>query len=293
MEQDSGLAERLERHVRVLSHVIGERSLGEYANLVKAREYVASEFKSYGYEPSVQEYRAYGRAFQNLAAEKPGRQAETVLVGAHYDSIAGTPGADDNASGVAVLLELARRFAAEGRERSLRFVAFSTEEPPFFHTSDMGSAQYAQLCRKRKDNLKAMICLEGVGFYSDAKDSQTYPPVLNLFYPDEGNFIAVVGDLLSGPLVRRVAEGIAEGSSMKVEKASLPRLVPGIDFSDHANFWKEGYPAVMVTDTSFYRNKNYHTAADTYETLDYVRMAELTRGLVSALSSLAGDGVRS
>ncbi|MBI5622936.1 MAG: M20/M25/M40 family metallo-hydrolase [Elusimicrobia bacterium] len=288
MEPDLQLAERLERHVRVLSHVIGERSLGEYGNLVKAKDYVFSEFRSYGYEPSVQEYRAYGRTFQNLTAEKPGRTPEVVLVGAHYDSVAGTPGADDNASGVAALLELARAFAGTPRERTLRFAAFSTEEPPFFRTSDMGSAQYAKLCRKRKDNIKAMVCLEAIGFYSDLKGSQTYPPLVHLFYPEAGNFAAVVGDLLSGPLVRRVAEGISGGSSMPVQKAALPRLVPGIDFSDHANFWKEGYPAVMVTDTAFYRNKNYHTAEDTYEKLDYVRMAELTRGLAASLSALAG-----
>ncbi|MBI4679066.1 MAG: M28 family peptidase [Elusimicrobia bacterium] len=293
MEPDPQLAERLERHVRVLSHVIGERSLGEYQHIVKARDYVSSEFKSYGYEVAVQEYRTYGRAFQNLSAERPGRAPEIVLVGAHYDSVAGTPGADDNASGVAVLLELSRRFSQASPGLTLRFAAFATEEPPFFRTSDMGSAQYAKLCRKKGENIKAMIALEMLGFYRDEKGSQTYPPLLNLFYPDAGNFIAVVGDFLSGPLVRRVGEGISSGSSMPVERAALPRLIPGIDFSDHASFWKEGYPAVMVTDTAFYRNPNYHTATDTYEKLDYPRMAELTDGLASAVEALASSGVRS
>ncbi|MBI5209087.1 MAG: M28 family peptidase [Elusimicrobia bacterium] len=283
------LAERLQRHVRILSHVIGERSLGEYQNLLKAKEFVCSELQSYGYAVAVQEYRTYGRVFHNLAAERPGKDPAIVLVGAHYDSVAGTPGADDNASGVAVLLELARHFSQASPGHTLRFAAFATEEPPFHRTTDMGSVHYARQCRKNKESIKAMLCLEMLGYYRDEKGSQTYPPLLGLVYPDSGNFIGVVGDILSGPLVRRVAEGIAAGSSIPVERAALPRLIPGIDFSDHASFWKEGYPAVMITDTAFYRNPNYHTAADTYEKLDYARMADLTRGLACAIEAVSGN----
>jgi Zn-dependent M28 family amino/carboxypeptidase len=211
------------------------------------------------------------------------------LVGAHYDTAVFTPGADDNASGVAVLLELARLFQSVSSARTVRFAFFSTEEPPFFRTDDMGSRRYVERLKTRAETVSAMLCLEMVGYFSDEKSSQKYPPLLRFFYPSEGNFAAVVGDFGSRQLVRRVAREIRASCRVPVESASLPRPVPGVDFSDHLNFWREGIPAVMVTDTAFYRNPHYHGPTDTPDKLDYILMSELTKGLASAVRALASE----
>jgi Zn-dependent M28 family amino/carboxypeptidase len=290
---------RLQEHVRVLSAEIGERNFSDPGSLRRARDYIQSRLESYGYGVDVQEYsarlpqEASPKSYANLIAERPGSHSrlgrEIVLVGAHYDTAVFTPGADDNASGVAVLLELARLFQSVSSARTVRFAFFSTEEPPFFRTDDMGSRRYVERLKTRAETVSAMLCLEMVGYFSDEKSSQKYPPLLRFFYPSEGNFAAVVGDFGSRQLVRRVAREIRASCRVPVESASLPRPVPGVDFSDHLNFWREGIPAVMVTDTAFYRNPHYHGPTDTPDKLDYILMSELTKGLASAVRALASE----
>jgi Zn-dependent M28 family amino/carboxypeptidase len=214
-----------------------------------------------------------------------------VVVGAHYDVCGDQDGADDNASAVAAMLELAR-LLAERRPtvaRRIDLVAFTLEEPPFFRTDDMGSAVHARSLRQRGVRVAAMVCLEMVGFFSDRPHSQGFPvPGLSLLYPSTGDFVAVVGNLGSRRLTREIKTRMAGACAVPVHSINAPAVVPGVDFSDHLNFWLEGFPAVMITDTAFYRNPNYHLPSDTAETLDYDRMTEVVKGLYSAVCALAG-----
>src|SRR3989338_507442 len=281
---NSELAKNLEVHVKKLSDEIGERSMFKYEALEKAAEYISGQLKSYGYVVEYQEYTAGGKAAKNIIATKRGlgKENEIVLVGAHYDSCF-NPGADDNASGVAGLLELAKALIEEKTERSIKFVAFTNEEPPFFKTEEMGSRVYAKAARQRNENIKAVIILEMIGYYSDKPYSQRYPPLVGLLYPNKANFISVVGNFPSGHLVKKLAAGFKKATGFPIESAVLPGFVPGVDFSDHWSFWKEGYPAIMVTDTAFYRNAHYHQGSDTHEKLNYPSMAEIVTALKKAL----------
>ena len=278
------LAKNLESHVKTLSDEIGERSMFWYEALEKAAEYISTELKSYGYEVEYQEYAVEGKAAKNIIATKrgPGKENEIIIVGAHYDSCF-NPGADDNASGVAGLLELAKALIEEKTERSIKFIAFTNEEPPFFKTEEMGSRVYAKAARERNENIKAVIILEMIGYYSDRPHSQRYPPFVGLLYPHKANFISVVGNFPSGRLVKKLVAGFKKATSFPIESAVLPGFVPGVDFSDHWSFWKEGYPAIMVTDTAFYRNAHYHQGSDTHEKLNYPSMAEIVTALKEAL----------
>ena len=223
-------------------------------------------------ESALQYFRSGGRQVRNIEAG-----AGDIVVGAHYDTVAGSPGADDNASGVAVLIELSRMV------RGVRFVAFANEEAPYFLTAEMGSFVYA---RDRSDGVRAMFSLEMLGYYDDAPGSQRYPAPLGLFYPDRGNFIAFVGDLGCMGLVRRSAAGFRKVSKFPCEWLAAPSVVPGLSWSDHWSFRKHGFPAVMVTDTAFYRYPHYHLPSDTPEKLDYERMASVTMGLAGMLKEM-------
>ena len=201
--------------------------------------------------------------------------SEIVIVGGHYDSVAGCPGANDNASGTAAVLALARLFATSAPARTLRFAAFTNEEPPHFQTDAMGSRVCALNCRARSENVVAMLSLETIGFYSDAEGSQSYPPPFSLFYPSKGNFIAFVGNVGSRGLVRRAIRTFRERTPFPSEGAALPGFVPGVGWSDHWSFWREGYQAIMVTDTAPFRYPHYHTA----------RPTPLTRSTTSAAAA--------
>ena len=209
------------------------------------------------------------------------------MVGAHYDTVRSTPGADDNASGVAALLALAADFAPSQPARTLRFVAFANEEPAFFQSELMGSRVYARACRVRGEKIVAMVCLESIGYYSDVKESQRYPFPLSLFYPSRGNFLAIVGNRESRALVKLVTKTIRETKAIPCESAALPGSWTGVGWSDHWSFWQEGYPAVMATDTATFRNPNYHRPTDTPVTLDFPRMAAAVRGLRAVVAELA------
>lgn len=228
--------------------------------------------------PGIEDFRG------NLAIEIRGTSDELVIVGAHYDSIGDSPGADDNASGVAAMLALARRFANAKPKRTIRFVAFVNEEPPFFRTDLMGSVQYARRCRQRNERIVAVLNLEMLGYYGGP---QRYPPPLSLFYPRVGNFVAFAGNWKSRPLIRRCAASFRRHAAFPSEGAALPEVIDEIGWSDQWSFWRSGYPAVMVTDTAFFRNPHYHATTDTPETLDYESFARVVDGLAGVVSDLA------
>ena len=280
---------RLRAHVEELSVRIGPRSVLDYANIEAAQRYIVAALKEHGHDPALQTYDYRGRPYSNVIVTIPGtaKKDETILVGAHYDTVDGTPGADDNASGVAVLLEICRRLKGFAPARTLKMVFFVLEEPPVFRTEFMGSAVCAREAKAAGERIGAMISLEMLGYYSDRKGGQAFPlPLMGLVFSTTPDFIAVVGNLGSAGLVRRVAGSLKRGSDIPVESLAAPAFVPGIDFSDHRSFWKMGWPAAMITDTAFYRNPNYHGEGDTIATLDFDRMGRLLRGLVRTIEDL-------
>jgi Zn-dependent M28 family amino/carboxypeptidase len=284
----SALIDELARHVTSLAEDIGERNLSCIAALQSAASYIHEVWRSQGYAVERQPFEAGGARVENLAIEVEGteRAGDIVILGAHYDTARGSPGADDNASGVAALLTLSRGLAAASLLRTVRLVAFVNEEPPSFGTDLMGSRVYARRCKARSEHIVAMLALESIGYFSSERHSQTYPFPLGLFHPDAGNFIAVVGNLASRALVARVAAGLREASSLPCEARALPAWVPGVDLSDHGSFWQMGFRAAMITDTAPFRNPHYHQASDLPGTLDYPSLAQTVVGLSRALKRL-------
>jgi hypothetical protein len=281
---------RLRAHVEHLASTIGKRSVFQPAAVERAAVYVEEQLRALGDAVAGQPFIALDNDVRNVEAERRGseRPQEIVVVGAHYDTVPGSPGADDNASGVAALLEIARLLRGRALPRTVRLVAFVNEEPPFFQTEGMGSLRYARRCRERAENVVAMLSLETIGYYSDAPHSQSYPAGLGLAYPGTGNFIGIVGDLHSRALVRAVAGGFRRHSPVPCVSAALPGFIPGVGWSDQWAFWQAGYRAVMVTDTAPFRHPAYHTADDTPEKLDYDRTARVVAGLAEVVSDLAG-----
>lgn len=280
------LAPRLRRHVEHLAGEIGERNPGRFENLERARGYIQEQFAESGYTTGHDSFAFEDWSFRNVFVEKKGATRETFVVGAHYDTVRGSPGADDNASGVACLLELARLLRDGRSPHTLRFVAFTLEEHPYFRTPLMGSRVHARLCRRHRDPIVGMAALEMVGYYSDDRATQRFPlPLMSLFYPRTGNFVAVAGNYGSRKLVRRIRDLLDQESDLPVESVALP--VPAVQASDNWSFVQAGYPACMITDTSFYRNPHYHLASDRPETLDYRKMGQLVSGLARALVRLA------
>jgi Zn-dependent M28 family amino/carboxypeptidase len=210
------------------------------------------------------------------------------VIGAHYDSVFGSPGANDNGSGVAAVLALAQRFASAKPKQTLRFVAFVNEEPPYFLSGEMGSQVYARRCKERGDKISAMISLETIGYFSDVPNSQTYPsPGLGLFYPNVGNFIGFVSNVKSRALLRRVITLFRKHAKVPSEGASLPAFIPGVSWSDQWSFWQQGYPAIMVTDTAPFRYPYYHSSNDTPDKLDYDRFTLVVSGMEKVIQELA------
>jgi Zn-dependent M28 family amino/carboxypeptidase len=284
------LEQRLKEHVVTLADDIGPRDVYIPENLKAASDYVQTFWKRNGYEVEVQSFMVQNVACENLVAEIQGRSKpdEIVVVGAHYDTVSWSPGANDNGSAVAVLLELSRLFKSESPEITIRFVAFTNEEPPFFKTSSMGSLVYAESCRSKKENIIGMICLETMGYYREERKTQKYPLPLSFFYPDTGNFLAVVGNLASKPLVQSFARRFMQESDFPVECAAITDLIPlsGIDWSDHWSFWQCGYQAIMLTDTAPFRYPYYHSSEDTSDKLDYPSLARVTYGVFRALRAM-------
>ena len=295
MKPDKNLIEsNLRLHVDRLAGLIGPRYLQKPTTIQATIGYIEGQWGSMGYKSSHECYDAIGNQATNLIVEQSGsKQAdEIILLGAHYDTVYSTPGADDNASAVAVLLEVSRLLRELQCKRTIRYVAFACEEPPYFNVDAMGSQHHASQARMRGDKIRGMLCLEMVGYYSTADNSQTVPPLIpkwiRRFFPHRGDFLAAVGNMPSWKLCWNFRRGFKRGArSMPLFSICLPERINEIRLSDNGSFWDQGYPALMLTDTSFLRNPNYHRSTDTPDTLDYQRMTEVTNGVASAMRLLA------
>jgi Zn-dependent M28 family amino/carboxypeptidase len=296
-------AARLQAHVQHLSAQIYPRSFDFSENLDRAGQYVHDRFKASGARVSIQDVLAQESKYKNIVARFGPETGPLLVIGAHYDSYgdasAGakhpgghsrdthTPGADDNASGVAGLIELARLLGQKDQSRAIELVAYTLEEPPHFRGEDMGSVWHAKSLLARKQPVDLMISLEMIGYFSDESGSQSYPiPGMSLLYSSRGDFIALVGAMRDFDLIRRVKAGMMGATRLPVYSINAPALLPGIDFSDHRSYWNVGIPALMVTDTAFFRNKNYHLPSDTYEKLDYKRMAQVVQAVFAVTQGL-------
>jgi len=281
----------LEDFVHVLSEEIGERHVGKIKNLERAAIWIESILSggNIGYQVKRQDYDAGGIQVRNLIAELPGtsKRDEIIVVGAHYDSIPGCPAANDNGSGVAALISLAQAFAGDQQKRTVRFVAFVNEEPPFFHTEKMGSRVYASSCKDKGENIIAMISLETIGFFSDKEGSQETPPGLEGKFPTVGNFLAFVGNEQSKFFTDSARSAFQTECGIPALAGTFPENVPGVDWSDHWSFWKSGYSAVMVTDTAPYRYPHYHKPSDTKDKIDFEKLEKVTQGLKAVIKTWA------
>ncbi|MHB0955170.1 MAG: M28 family peptidase [Pirellulaceae bacterium] len=276
--------------MRKLSVDFAPRSYQNKENIGRCAAYIRKHFEAAGAVVTSQTYSAGSETYENVMARFGPETGKRVIVGAHYDAYDSTPGADDNASGVAGLLELARLIGAGAKPPQLRLdlVAYCTEEPPHFAGTDMGSFHHARSLAKENVEVTAMLCLEMIGYFTDAPSSQSYPiPLLKLIYPSTGNFIGIVGNTEQRPLLATVKHAMAGATDLPVYSAAMPMTVTGVDFSDHRSYWHFNYPAVMITDTAFLRNKAYHTADDTFDRLDYARMAKVVLGVHQAVRTLA------
>lgn len=291
-QKEQKVSANLQKHLHYLAKTIGQRNIWTPGSMQKTATYIQQMFAQTAYPVSLQEYTAYNQKSVNIELEIPGqgRADEIIVIGAHYDTVLNSPGANDNGSGVAALLELARLLSANDKPgRTVRLVAFANEEPPFYYSKDMGSRQYAKRCRQREENIVAMLSLETMGVYSNTPGSQRYSFPLGLFYPDTGNFIAFAGNIKSRGLVHKTISTFRQNCQFPSEGIAAPELLTGIGWSDHWSFWQEGYPAIMVTDTAFFRSPNYHTSFDVANKIDYDKLARVTVGLAETVARLAAN----
>jgi len=282
--------ERLQDHLETLTLTIGERSLFLPENLKRTANYIESFYLDMGLPVHREPYQYQGLTVDNVVAEISfcANPSKYYLLGAHYDSVGGTVGADDNASAIAVQLETARHLkelkGIEDLDLAVKFVSFALEEPPVFGTPYMGSSVYARKAKEEKEKIDGMICLEMVGYTCHSPGCQGYPfPLMFFGYPKEGNFIGIVGNFKSWEFSRSISRAFRENQDLPVVKLSVPFggwLMPSVRLSDHASFWDRGFKAVMVTDSAFYRNPHYHLPSDTMDKLDYRFMAELVESLL-------------
>lgn len=291
-EKQLSLRGRLRDHVETLAGTIGERNLGRYPDrLDRAADYIEEQFRMIGYKPHRQTFKVKGHKVSNIYVQKGSADDDRsrIVVGAHYDSIEGSPGANDNATGVAAVLELARSFRGSALKRPVDFVAFVNEEPPYFTTEQMGSARYARRLNRREAPVKTMISLETIGYYSDQPGSQRYPFPMNYFYPDRGNFIGFVGSIWYRQAVKEGIEAFRANALVPSQGIAAPQFVPGVSWSDHRSFWQYGYPAFMITDTALYRYPHYHQPTDTPSRVDYEKLTRVVTGMGSVVQNLQGE----
>jgi len=278
-------AARLKTHVVALSKDLTPRNHKAIDNLNKCADYIYDNFSKAGAVAERQEFKVNGRRYLNVIGRFGAEKTKQIIVGAHYDAATGTPGADDNASGVAGLIELAYLIGHGNLDKGVELVAYSLEEPPFFGTDMMGSSVHAASLGKRQ--IAGVIVLEMIGYYDGRWGSQSYPMALmNILYPNRGNFIAVVGRTGQAAFTKRVKAGMKGTTDMPIYSINAPQFIPGVDFSDHRNYWAHNLNAVMITDTAFHRNKEYHEAGDTADRLDYGRMAKVVVGVFEAIKKL-------
>jgi Zn-dependent M28 family amino/carboxypeptidase len=287
--EQAALGDNLRRHVTAVAS--REHHALERVNLEAAARYIENALAGFGYRVATQPFEVATGPVRNIEVEIAGaaRAREIIVVGAHYDSIIGAPGANDNGSGVAAVLELARLLKGAAPARTLRLVFFVNEEPPFFRSDDMGSRRYAARAKERQEKIVGMFSIETIGYYSDRRRSQRYPFPLGFFYPDTGNFLAFVSNPGSRRLLHEALAAFRRHAAFPSEGAAAPAALTGVDWSDQWSFWEEGYPALMVTDTAPFRYPHYHTREDTPDKVDYERLARVTDGLARMLRELAGD----
>lgn len=277
----------LEKHLRTITKTNGFRTYKNTLLLNQTAHYIHDQCQPYADTVFYQEYSFGDQVYKNVIASFGPRDAERIIIGAHYDVCQNQEGADDNASGVAGMLELARQLKGEDLTKRIDLVAYTLEEPPFFRTEKMGSFIHAQSLKEENAQVVGMISLEMIGYFKDERKTQDYPlGILSLFYGSRGNYITLVKKFGSGKFVHRFCKQFKKSKVIRTKKFTGPKKLAGIDFSDHLNYWKFGYSAMMITDTSFYRNKNYHQKTDTMETLDLVRMAKVVDGVLLALMNL-------
>ena len=293
-EREVQVRELLQQDLTVLAQNIGERNVSRrYPQLIEAAEFIERSLQEAGHQPRRQKIAVNGNTVWNIDVECTGHchPEEIVVVGAHYDTVAGSPGANDNGSAVVANLALARAFARLAPKGTVRFAFFVNEESPYYLTDAMGSLRYAQECRANAENVVGMISLETIGCYLDEPMTQRYPiALLRYVYPTNGNFVAVVGNLRSRQLVHRVIRGLRR-AQFASEGMAAPRWLKDIFRSDHAAFWHCGYPALMITDTANFRYPYYHTSEDTVDKINFVALARVVTALRESLLELAGDAV--
>jgi Zn-dependent M28 family amino/carboxypeptidase len=288
-EEQRSLEHELRSYVLHLSGMIGERNLFRPKQLAASADYIHEILTGSGYDVRRHPYDVAGHVCENIDVQVVGtdKPDDILLIGAHYDSVQGSPGANDNATGVAAMLALARALANTRPSRTVRFVAFTNEEPPLFQGPHMGSRIYAQGCRMKDEQIRLMLSLETIGYYSDDPGSQGYPFPFGLFYPSTANFIAFVSNTENAGWVKQLLASFRRHAQFPSEGGALWEWIPGVAWSDHWSFWRESYPAVMVTDTAPNRYPYYHTAADTPEKVDFTRMARVVSGLQCVIGDLA------
>lgn len=286
------IRENLRLHVDHLAGLIGPRTSNQPKTIEATTGYIVDRWVEMGFDVERETFVALDNPANNLVVQRAGtkRADEIVLLGAHYDTVPSTPGADDNASAVAVMIEVSRLLKDHVGTRTARYVAFACEEMPYFALDSMGSQHHAREARRRKERITAMLCLEMVGYFRSELGSQLVPPTipsfLHRFFPRRGNFLAAVGNLASWRLVWSFRRGFKRGSRLPLFSIVLPEKVSEIRLSDNSSFWDQNYPALMLTDTSFLRNPHYHQATDLPETLDYKAMTEVTLGVAAAMRRL-------
>jgi hypothetical protein len=280
----------LQSDVETLASKIGRRNASNYQNLVAAKDFLDRELTQAGYTVREQKYTIDGQTFSNLEVEIPGSTLadEILVVGAHYDSAFTSPGANDNATGAAAVLALAREFAGTKPMRTLRFVEFTNEEPPFFWTQNMGSLVYAQNAKQRDDKIVGMFSLDTLGYFTDRADTQKYPPPLSLLYPSQGNFAGFISDIDSRELLRNTIRSFRAQAKFPAEGAALPTAIQGVGWSDHWSFWQQGYQALMITDTATFRYPHYHTDDDTVDKIDFEKLSRVTYGISKVIRDFVG-----
>lgn len=290
-EHEDDTVTRLERHVYTLAGEIGERNIDRPDGLRQAVDYISHASHAMDYITSPQFFYTRGVLCNNLELTIEGcqRPDEIILIGAHYDSLKGCPGANDNASGVAAMLEIARNLRHRTLKRSVRFVAFTNEEPPFRGTEKMGSWVYAYRANLCDENIKLAVMLESLGYFSDQRNSQIAPPPLNLAIPNRGNFLAFVSNLRSAAAARRLARQVGKHCALPHRTLFAPQFTPALSWGDQSPFWLHGYRAVTVSDTAAFRYPFHHSAKDTPQHIDYTQLAEVSRGLSGAIADLAND----
>ena len=280
---DAALLQADVTHLASSSRVYNDRP-----GLDAVAAWVHGRFEACGARVQDQVYGVQGKAYRNVVADFGLAQGPVLVVGAHYDTCGARPGADDNASGVAGLLALAKLLQDHPPHHPVELVAYTLEEPPFFRSADMGSARHALALKASGREVRGALVLEMIGTFTEAPDSQDYPlPGLSLIYGSHGDYLAIVGEVGGAGFTRKVKAAMRGACGLPIKSINAPSAIPGIDFSDHRSYWAVGLPAVMLTDTAFFRNPRYHTGTDTPDRLDYRRMAEAVRGIYGAMEALS------